>query len=136
MYSLKISQSTTCHFPITFRVIYTLLIITNPKYLSSETLFICLSSTIMLHTDLSSPPSTLTLLLSLFLFSPLYVHTSATRSVSIPRYSSNSPHNKGSYENKKAGNLQYLLSTENITPVLPIPIFTFFFFIKLFQSKN
>ena len=83
----------------------------------------------------SSLFSTITLFLPGLTFSSLSLHTSANHPTIALRSSFYSPHRTNSSAYKKPGNLHSLPSSTNLTPLLPIPIFTSFT-VSIYTLKN
>ena len=109
----------TCSFPSTHHLPLTAsskpdLSKTHPKYLKSDTCFICIPSMWTSHFNPSSLFNT-TLLLSALAFKALFLHTPTTHPTIAVRSFSDLPHKTKSSAYKRPDNLYSILSSRNLS---------------------
>ena len=109
---------------------------TQSKNLNSKTCSNHVLSKKTSHTNPSSSPNIITLLLFAFTFRPLLLHTLAKHLTISSRFSPISPHKTRSSAYISLSNLYSFPSSENVIPILPIPIFIFFITRYLYTLKS
>ena len=106
---------------------------THPKYIGYETCSNHVQSRKISHTDPSSPPNTITLLLTPLTFRTLLLHTSAQHSITTFSSFSDS---KPDHQHTKRPAIPMLSPSLKISPSFFPPHFHFFYYPSMYALKS